>query len=116
MLSLRDAVEQKTMPIRMQRDPTKKQARHRLEGLARRRTREEAPRNISDQMIKSFVSRMREYAAANDLGKPTLMFAQTDNVFGVALDWRDYRRAFTFNKGSWTIADYQRLCDALRAW
>jgi hypothetical protein len=67
-------------------------------------------------MIKDFVGGMREYAARNDLGKPTLMFAQTEDHFGVCLDWHDYRRAFSFRRPSWTPDDYEKLCNALRAW
>lgn len=59
---------------------------------------------------------MKDYAAVHSLGAPTLLFAQGTVHWGVALDWRDYRRAFTFNRATWTLADYQKLCDLLRAW
>jgi hypothetical protein len=73
-------------------------------------------RNISDQMIRDFVANMHEYASVHNLGKPTLLFAQTETMFGVALDWRDYRRSFGFRRGPWTGDDYEKLCNALRNW
>ena len=116
MLQVRHEVEQKTMPIRMSREPVKRKAFIRAQDTTRHRTREEAPRNIPDREIRDFVARMREYAEHNSLGRPTLLFAQTSDRFGVCLDWRDDRRAFSINKASWTVADYTNHCDALRNW
>lgn len=67
-------------------------------------------------MIKEFVGRMYAYADYHHLGKPTLLFGQTTDHFGIALDWPDHRRSFTFNRSSWTGDDYEKLCNALRNW
>jgi hypothetical protein len=100
----------------MSREPVKRKAPVRNKNFAGDRPREEAPRNISDRTIGCFVNSMKEYAHNNNLGQPTLLFDQGIGHFGVCLDWRDDRRAFTFSKASWTVADYQRLCDKLRTW
>jgi hypothetical protein len=100
----------------MHRSPIKGKARSGREGPSRYRAREEKTRNIPDQMIRDFVARMHDYADEHGLGKPNLLFGQTSKQFGVCLDWRDYRRSFTFTKGSWTVDDYTKLCDALRSW
>jgi hypothetical protein len=59
---------------------------------------------------------MRDYAQRHSLGKPTLLIADSESLYGIALDWRDYRRAFSFRKGAWTGDDFEKLCNAFRAW
>jgi hypothetical protein len=104
------------MSARLHRSTIRRKAPRSATGLSQHPSGEEATRHIPDQVIKQFIERMREYASHHDLGSPTLLFAQSDTHYGVALDWRDYRRAFSFSKRGWTLADYQKLCNALRNW
>jgi hypothetical protein len=83
-------------------------------GASRDREGVAPARFIPDAMIDDFVARMEDYAKLHSLGKPTLRFAQNETHFGVALDWRDYHRAFSFSRKTWLIADYRKLSDKLR--
>lgn len=104
------------MPVRLHKAPVKGKARPRIAHPRRDTESQPLTRHLSDRTLKEFVATMKGYAAQNNLGKPTLLFAQTPHHFGICLKWTDDQRAFSLLKGAWTADDYGRVCDLFRAW